>query len=196
MTSDAEWQHILHLIREATKRDRGYASFFEWPDKEQKEVGIVLHLFESLSSQEGNEWKKLVPRGQGNDPPDCEATDPAGKRLGIEVTELVDGSAIGRRKAGDTYHTAPWDQAKFLRFLDERFTAKDVPFAIRGGPYDEYWLLIHCDEPELPFERVREFLFGLAVRQTRLIDQAFLLLSYSPHRNGYPYIRLQVECAA
>ena len=196
MTSDAEWQRILHLLRESNRRDRGYASFFEWPDKEQKEVGIALDLFESLSAKEGLECRKLAPRGSGNDPPDCEALDPEGRRLGIEVTELVDGSAIGRRKAGEAFHTASWDRDKFLRFVDERFTAKDIPSGVQGGPYDQYWLLIHCDEPELPFERIGQFLDGIPARSTRLIDQAFLLLSYSRGHNGYPYFRIGVERAA
>ena len=37
--TEQERMHIGRLIKEAAAKDRGYASFFEWPEKDQKEVG-------------------------------------------------------------------------------------------------------------------------------------------------------------
>jgi hypothetical protein len=101
--NDAERGYIGRLLREGAKKDRGYASFFDSSDGAQKEVGVVLALFESLLHCQGEHYYGLRARGQSNDPPDCEAVDSDGHTLGIEVTELVDPIAIHKYKRGPAY---------------------------------------------------------------------------------------------
>ena len=193
--TELDWEHIGRLIREAAARDRGYASFFDWPDRDQKEVGVVLSLFESLLAKEGLHYSKLRTRGQGNDPPDCEAAAPDGKRVGIEVTELVDPLGIRNAKAGRRYEWSTWDKAKLESYVLSRIAAKDDPAELKGGPYERYWVVIHCDEPELSHDRVRSLLNGWAGTTTTLADEAFLLFSYDPLHGLCPYIRLPVKRA-
>jgi hypothetical protein len=193
--TEQDWTHISRLIKEAAAKDRGYASFFEWPDKDQKEVGVALTLFESLLAKEALNYKNLRARGLGNDPPDCEAIAPDGQRIGIEVTELVDPKGIKNAKAGRRYDWATWDQAKLESHLVSRVTAKDHPTTLQGGPYQRYWLVIHCDEPELEYERVQILLNDWPGAATTLIDDAFLLFSYDPRYDLCPYIRLPVKRA-
>lgn len=188
-TSEDGWKEIAELIRAATKRNRGYAGYFDWPDRDQKELGIAVHLFESLKAREGLQYREARPRGSGNDPPDVEVRDSAGGLIGIEVTELVDPDAIKSYKAGNHWDWAEWDEAKFAQHLKARVAAKDNPSKVHGGPYSEYWLLIHSDEPGLSITEVQKYIAGLSPFPVKLITQAFLLLSYHPN-NGYPYIRL------
>ena len=191
----AERDYIGALLRDAARRDRGYASFFDWPDKTQKEVGVVLGLLQSLLHTEQKTYSGLRARGEGNDPPDCEAVDPSGRPIGIEVTELVDGLAIHEYKRGNTYVTAEWTSEKFRDQIGARVRAKDRPKHLKGGPYSAYWLVIHCDEPELSIERVEGFLRGMRC-ETALITEAFLLMSYVPQRSCYPYFRIPLAAAA
>jgi hypothetical protein len=190
-----DWEHIGRLIREATARDRGYASFFEWPDRDQKEVGVVLSLFESLLAKEGLHYSNLRARGQGNDPPDCEAAAADGRRIGIEVTALVDSQGIKNAKAGRGYYWATWDKAKLESYIVSRISAKDDAVNLKGAPYDQYWMVIHCDEPELSHDRVCALLCDWSGPVTRLLDEAFLLFSYDPGHRICPYIRLPVKRA-
>jgi len=65
---EEELNHLGRLLREAAKKDRGYASFHDWPNRELKEVGVVLDLFESLLQHERKTYSGLRTRGKGNDP--------------------------------------------------------------------------------------------------------------------------------
>jgi hypothetical protein len=92
---DDDLQEALWLMRKAVDKQRGYADFFEYPDKDVKEEGIARDLCESLAAA-GTPLARpadLVARGKGNDPPDCEARGIDGSRIAIEVTELVDQKA-------------------------------------------------------------------------------------------------------
>lgn len=174
------------------KKDRGYAGFFDWPDRDQKELGIAIHLFESLEAHEGLQYRQARVRGSGNDPPDIEVRDSSGRLIGIEVTELVDPAAIKSYKAGNPWDWAEWGQAKFGQYLEARVRAKDSPSGVKGGPYSEYWLLIHSDEPALSISEVRKHMAGVSPFPVKLITNAFLLLSYHPNE-GYPYVRLPLR---
>lgn len=188
-TSDEDWKDIAVLIRNAAKKSRGYAGFFEWPNRDQKELGIALRLFEGLEAREGLRYRQARARGSGNDPPDVEVLDSAGQLIGIEVTELVDSDAIKSYKAGNHWDWAEWDEQKFAQHLEARVRAKDNPSEVKGGTYAEYWLLVHCDEPELSIAEVRKHMASIPFFATTLITTGFLLLSYHPNE-GYPYIRL------
>ena len=193
--TELDWAHIGRLIRDAAARDRGYASFFDWPDRDQKEVGVVLSLFETLLAKEGLHYSNLRARGQGNDPPDCEAATPDGRRIGIEVTELVDPQGIKSAKAGRRYDWATWDKAKLESYILARISTKDDVVNLKGGPYNHYWVVIHCDEPELSHDRVRALLGDWTGTTTKLLEEAFLLFSYDPGHQICPYIRLPVKRA-
>jgi hypothetical protein len=188
-TSGDDWKEIAQLIRAATKRNRGYAGYFDWPNRDQKELGIAVDLFESLEAREGLQYRQARARGGGNDPPDVEVRDSAGRLIGIEVTELVDPDAIKSFKAGNHWDWAEWGEAKFAQYLQNRVAAKDHPSGVKGGPYSEYWLLIHTDEPALSVTEVRKHMQGIQPFPVKLITQAFLLLSYHPN-DGHPYVRL------
>jgi hypothetical protein len=145
-----EEKQLIARIKEAISRSRGYADYFSWPlDRDLEEYGIVQIFSDSLDAkgQLFFERESLRGRGRGNDPPDCEAEDLNGNRVGIEVTELVDPVAIENLKNTGVYEWAEWGRTKIVRAIDERLAAKDNPATIKGGPYTHYVVIIHTDVP-------------------------------------------------
>jgi len=187
---------IVRLMREARERDRGYASFFGWsPNRDLEELGPVQELAAALAA-EGNPWlTKIQIRGRGSDPPDLEAVNQSGQRVAIEVTELVDGEAIRAYKNGDHYAYAEWSKNKFLDEMQARISAKiSRQSRLLGGPYPGgYVVVVFTDEPMLSAETVRTYLSGHRFAGLDGDRHAYLVLSYSPAVEGYPYFALREE---
>ena len=191
-----EEKEFIAQIKEAIARSRGYADHFCWPlDRDLEEFGIAKIFSESLDDKGQLFFNRdsLRGRGRGNDPPDCEAEDPLGNHIGIEVTELVDPIAIEKLKNSGVYEWAEWDRAKIIRAIDERLKAKDRHTKIKGGPYANYIVIIHTDEPTLNVTYVNSLLKGVCFEKRKLVNRAFLLLSYDadPEVKTYPYIELK-----
>jgi hypothetical protein len=183
-------EEVARKLEEAARSQRPYAGFFDWPDAETAEWGVAKALSEAAVSEPGFPLTGLVSRGQGNDPPDCEALDASGRRVAVEVTELVDGAAIASARKHGGNNWASWDSTKFLQALESRIRSKDAK-TLKGGPYSEYIVVIHTDEPMLSIELVEQWLGEIALPSAGQIQRAYLLLSYDPHRKGYPYVRLK-----
>lgn len=195
MTPEEE-QKILALMREAQAKARGYADYFGWPmDRDIEEWGVANFLRESLERSGESFFSKLERRGRPNDPPDCEALDIDGKRIAIEVTELVDPDAIQAFKQGAVYAWADWSKERFIAALSERIATKGKRHSkLKGGPYDGgYVVIIFTDEPVLTIGAAKEFLKGHAFERPQGVTRAFLLLSYDPSTKTYPYIDLDLS---
>ena len=195
METDEE-KKIIEQINRAIAEKRGYADFWDWPlDRDIGERGVVKNFCEALEKR-GEVFLNsatVVSRGQGNDPPDCEARDLDGNLVGIEVTELVDPKAIQAVKVGQPYAWAEWDSPKLIAAVNDRLHKKDVPGRIKGGPYKSYVLLIHTDEPILNEHYVKVLLKKTCFAKRNLIDRAFLLISYDPESRSYPFLELNLE---
>ncbi len=197
MDTEEEKEFIAVMIQ-TIARSRGYADYFDCPlSRNVGERGIVDRFCEALERKNQLFFDRsgVKSRGQGNDPPDCEAEDYLGNRLGIEVTELVDPTAIKNFKTTGVYEWAEWDREKIIKAITERLNSKDNPERIKGGPYTTYVVIIHTDEPWLNANYVSDLLKGVRFRKRRLIDRAFLLLSFDPNPGvmGYPYIELELS---
>lgn len=185
-------------IIEAFERNRKYAGFFEWsPDRDLAEFGVVESLAKSLGARGELFFSDLKIRGRGNDPPDLEAVDAEGRRVAIEVTELVDGKVAHAHHVGRTWEVAEWKRDDFLAGLRTRLAAKDARFAhLKGGPYPGgYVVVVFTDEAFLTWLAVEEHLKGQAFGGLPHIDRAFLLLSYFPGK-GYPCFELDIAAPA
>ena len=195
MTSEEE-KEILHLMREARNKARGYADFFGWgSDRDIEEWGVVTSLAESLESDGKNIFSSLKRRGRPNDPPDCEARDNDDNRIAIEVTELVDGKAIQAYKAGAVYEWADWDKNKFITSLELLLSRKDSRFPeLKEPPYDGgYFVVIFTDEPMLDRSTVESYLQGHNFKKPEYLTKAFLLMSYDPGVEKCPHYELQFK---
>ena len=190
---DKDWSEVGKRMREANAKSRGYASFFGWaPNRDLEEYGPVRELSLATAANGSPIFDQIQIRGRGNDPPDLEAKDPTGRRVAIEVTELVDGRAIQAFKAGQTYDWAEWDRAKFLRELKCRLKSKVARrLKLKGGPYPGgYVIVVFTDEPELNKATVAGFLAGNVFECLANGERAYLLLSYDPETESYPFYPL------
>lgn len=184
---------IAEAMRAAREKSRGYAGFFEWStDRDLEEQGVAGHLAEALDANGAPSFSEIAIRGRGHDPPDLEAIDASGKRVAIEVTELVDGKSIQAFKAGRHFDWAKWDQVKFLISITHLLKEKSARFPkLKGGPYDGgYVVLVFTDEPELQRSTAERYLAGHTFQGLGSVNRAILLLSYDPSIGQCPYFEL------
>lgn len=174
------------LVEAAIKNHRPHAGHFSWEtNKEIAEAGVLKEFQYSLAKENRLFFQSAIHRGQGNDPPDCEATNQEGKAIGIEISELVDSKSAAAARAGAHYEWKDWKGA-LIPELQRLIGKKDAPSNLKGGPYSEYVLVIFSDEPWLEYDYVEEALANHFFKTPKLITRAFLLLSYSPFIKSYP----------
>ncbi len=181
---------------ENVKDIRRYASFFEWPEKHHKELEVVLTLNEALQADGEPLLGSVEPHC--DDPPDCVGTDSAGRRVGIEVTELVDQEVIEHNVGAPDGRQliAGWTTSELLDRLG-RIVGKKDSKCYNGGPYERLILVIHCDEAWINSQQydLDDALTHFCSR-TAQISEAYLLFSYrpAPREEGYyPYFRPDVQ---
>jgi len=153
----------------------------------------------------------LNPISSLNDPPDCVVLDQEGRKVAVEVTELVSSEAIKKnqgKKLEDRIYR-DWRPNEVVTKINDIIQNKDGK-TFKGGPYAKKILLIFTDEDTLLSRRfeyarlLQEQSFG-PVKQ---IDEVYFLFSYVgrayPHSQeeepfydpafdeGYPYIKLSL----
>lgn len=186
-----EWNEFIDTVKSNV---RLYASYFSWlSNRDVEELGVVQTFHESLTHSGQTFFHSYQARGRGNDPPDCEATLCTGGRVGIEVTELVDGKSIAAAKSGAAIPWEPFTEGQLFALVAERIAEKDKPRNVKGGPYDEYVLVVYCDDPRVLDYRLIEYVRGARFPRTTLISRAFLLFSYSPWEGCCPCIELMLS---
>jgi hypothetical protein len=184
---DEEWAESVRRLREARRRSRGYAEYWEWvPDRSRAELDAarVLHKF-LVTAGEMVSGSLTVVRP---DPPDVLLETVNGRRVGIEVTELLDRDAVkrhsDRKKRGDppAFDTAQWTPTMMAKMLSQIVEAKDYKLRKVASRFDECFLAIVTDEPGID-----EWLSRDAVSRCWLtvqhIHRAFLVMSYHPATN-------------
>jgi hypothetical protein len=194
MSTEAE-PELIAMMRAAQQKSRGLNDFFSWaPARELEEFGVADELRQSLDRKRQASFSELRARGRGNDPPDCEAVDPRGNRVAIEVTELIDPTAIACFKKGLPYNWTDWSREKLVSGLERLLDAKANRYGtLKGGPYRKYVVAIHTDEPMLPFDTARELLHGHRFTRRPTVDRSFLVISYDPKLKCCPVIELQFD---
>lgn len=182
-------------MRSALERSRGHADFFQWaPNRDVEEWGVANYLRESLIAESAEFFQQPISRGRGSDPPDCEARALDGKRIAIEVTELVDPNSIVAFRHGAPYDWTDWSSERLKMALAERLSAKDQRYpSLQGGPYEQYIVVVHTDELMLPYDSAFALLGGARFSKPSHIDRAFLLISYDPRLERCPYVELRFD---
>ena len=195
MTPEEE-NEIAELMRAAREKARGYADHFGWAtDRDIEEWGVVNALSACLESENKSFFKNIKRRGRLNDPPDCEALDIDGRRIAIEVTELVDGKAIQAYKAGAIYEWADLDKNSFMDLLSRLITRKDSRYTeLKEPPYTGgYVVVVFTAEPMLDRLTIESYLEGHKFDRPKYISRVFLLVSYDPDPSirQCPYYELE-----
>jgi hypothetical protein len=189
---------LAGIIKENARPWHGY-----WAWMKDKQVGEHGAAQEILTAA-GIAFEGLISRDRGQDPPDCEAVID-GKRVGIEVTELVDERTLGRsmkaikereqgREPEKPEAYVVWDRAMLLGELQKRIEDKDQG-GQKGGPYHRYFLVICTDETFLNAANVEEWLTGAVFQASRITDVLFGLSYHSSHQSC-PVFPLRLSGAA
>jgi hypothetical protein len=202
MSFETDENEMWAAIKEARSpgQSRGYADFFGWTiDRDLEEWGAANTLQEALKKDGTVLFSDLKRRGRGNDPPDCEALGPTGKRIAIEVTELVDGNfvPIFQRTPPEQQSNvfADWGYEKFISAMAKRIEDKAGRFPkLKDPPYDGgYIVLVYSSEPLLSAAAVIKMLKDHKFNNLGHPIRAFLLLKYDPSIKRYPYFELNFE---
>ena len=117
-----------------------------------------------------------------------------GRRVAIEVTELVDPKGIANYQAGRIGEWAVWSRDSFLAGITDRLAAKAKRTgALKDGPYPGgYAVVIFTDEPHLNQAAVNAYLKGQRFPAFDGLTMAFLLLGYDPAIKRCPWFRLRL----
>jgi hypothetical protein len=183
---DSDHSEVVRLMREARDKSRGYSEYWEWKlDKRQAELHaahvIANYLLLNSHQEEGKVSLNIVER----DPPDALMIMADGRRIGIEITELVDEKAIKRahrskrERLSLDFDCAHWDSDRTRQFLVAQITAKDNKLAAVAAAYDELLLVVVTDETMIDEPTAAAAVSNISV-STCFLDRAFLVLSYHP----------------
>ncbi len=186
---------VARSMAQSRRRHRGHADYWRGPNQEAEELYVAKTLLTFLNRREQLEWK-LRSRGQGQDPPDCEAVAESGMLVGIEVTELVDQSSIEEVVRGGCEPLADWSREQLTDHLQRLLHRKDAPARTQGGPYQEYLLAIHTDEPSLTAANLDQLLLEHTFPEMQLITAAFILVGFDPRRATCPVVELRLESSS
>ncbi len=171
---------------------RKYASYFEWPDKQRKELGVVEKLIAAMELSGERRFHSPRKGPSSNHAPDCVALNQSEERIAFEVCELVSEKAIqcniAAKEARDAVY-CDWRPEDVSDEVSKILLRKDKVTYI-GGPYSRIVLVIHSDEPIVLHSTCADALRSRIYDKPKIIDEAYFLFSYDPSFKYCPYVRL------
>lgn len=177
----------IDRLRKIAARTRKYASFFEWPEKDRKELGVVEELLPSLNAL-GLGLRNL--RVHRPDPPDCVCEDQNGNPVAIEVAEIVCEDAARLNAQGHNVYRA-WRPGNLGAAITARLAEKDTK-TFHGGPFATLAVCLFTDEPALTVDFAKRELASVSFGPYKQIGTAYLLFSYDPGSKSYPLLPLRL----
>ena len=183
--------------------ERGHASVFA--RKTSEDLAIVerctaMEWAHSVRSKYGLQVERVRSNADQNKAPDCFAFF-EGREVGVELTELVDGSLLARIRqgrerghrlsasSGREYWNAQWGEARFISEVSKLFQSKAEEYRKNGDKIDV--LIICTGEPWLSPEQVEAWLPSWEVRATDEIASLYSLMSYFPgYLKRWPVFRV------
>jgi hypothetical protein len=178
----------LSDIVDLLSKKRKYASFFEWLDKEGKELGVAEELVRALNSAEALDPNSLAPCYP--DPPDLTCRTDQGELIAIEVSEIVCVEAVrANQKGHDVFRV--WGKGELQSAIAESLSRKDKVNP-QGGPYHRFYVCLFTDEMMLTHQGASDELSNVVFGPFNQITDAFLLFSYQPATKSYPVLRLRI----
>ncbi len=171
------------------KSRRKYASFFEWPNKELKEMGIAKSFSNSLMMFFN--IRILDLKINSKDPPDIICKDNENKKIALEITEIVCRKSIELNQKGkDVYRQ--WKLDELVGYVQNSLKDKDRKL-FNNGPYDKIYVCLFTDELTLSFYDLKNSLESIYFGEFTKITDAFMLFSYDPGIKQYPLLRLKIN---
>lgn len=168
---------------------KSYAAHFEWPEKDQKELGVAEELVAALERSGARKLSSLQPFSP--DPPDCICLDSDGRSVAIEVAEFVCETATRLNAQGHDV-CRQWQAGEVTTAVADQLAAKDAK-TFHGGPYHEIVACLFTDEPALTFDHALRELGCAQFGPFAQLSAAYLLFSYDPGSKAYPLVTLKLR---
>lgn len=181
----AKQSTVKNPIMYALSHARGYADIFDWtePDREHAKQIKEQCITDDFVRAYYHDFYPHV-RIESCEPPlpDCQVIDRTGKKVGVEVTELVDRHAIELNKK-NCHCYREYSSDAFLSAVEKLLEVKNQKLRvaraeIRCASFESIVVVIHSDEPDL-IQRVpfcREVFSSYAFGPFSELDEAYLLL--------------------
>ncbi len=186
----AECWDVLGEMRRFINLPRQHASYFNWHDRQQKEKDIVQYFLEHQG--EAHFFTEFEMTPEGEDPPDAWVCASEGERTALEITELVNQSAIHAQvRCSTTYskEREKWSNSQYFQDKVNRcVTEKDEKCKKLFADGHTVHLLLHSDEMYVDAFYSQHLASGFKLIGTRF-QSVWLLLSYTPGK-GKPLVRL------
>jgi hypothetical protein len=145
------------------------------------------------------------------DPPDV-VLPVAGRRIGIEVTEIIDPNAVKTARflkekrdgwspkdlAMADWPWPEWTDDRLQRAIATAIAIKDRKLTGAAAVYNELYLAMATDEPDIDFDQAARVVATLDASAAN-IGRAFLLLGYNPgvdkvtYPDGCPVFELRLS---
>lgn len=177
-------------LTDAVGKQRGYAGFYDWPEKRQKELGL-LQAFVEAAARIGMNLGVCRLQAEHEDPPDAWVKYD-GNEVAVEFTEFVDGRLVEREQRESHEQWRFWQQEEVASKLRALVLKKDHT---GFGKNTQYWLVIHCDEPALTNDLFRQYLSKVRHIDVRGLHRCFVLLSYDPATQCAPLLEVSLQTA-
>ena len=190
MTNESE--NVIAIFDQLAK-GRKYASFFEWLDREGKELGVGEELLRTLSPSSDLRLDTL--KNCKPDPPDLVCENGKGERIAIEVSEVVCQEAVEINQRAQTAEEGVyrvWGPGDLEAHIRASLARKDKG-KLNGGPYQQIWVCLFTDEMMLTHEKTSAELSAVEFGPFDQVTDAFLLFSYEPGKKSYPVLRLNLR---
>lgn len=182
---------ILENLRKSDALKRKHANFWNFHKKTSKELSLFSEILDQYQLDSG---LSIVKWGLCNEePPDIFAELSDSSLHGIEITELVNESAIKAQinNQSDYYE-------ELMRFnyqiavnkLCEILLEKEKKLLLNKSNYDGLSLLIHTDEWLLKSEQFVDKGHEIFPNGSAIFQKIYLLFSYEPDKNKCPLLRL------
>jgi len=165
-----------------------YAPFFEWFEKDRKELGVVEELLESVNRMGRTGY--YSPQIYRPDPPDCVCLNSSAALVALEVSEVVCEKAARLTAQGNQVMRV-WRPGELTTRVAELLAEKDKKI-YHGGPYAEIVASLFTDEPLVTPEHADTELSSASFGPYKQLTAAFLLLSYNPNTKTYPVVALRI----
>jgi hypothetical protein len=185
------WDKILDILR----RQRRYANFFEWPNKQRKELGVVEELLKAMRLSGAETYHSPGFGPSPNVAPDCIVVDNSGSSIAIEVCEFVSEEAIRiNQKEIDVIKAKyrDWLPNEVVEEVKAILMGKDGK-TYHGGPYHKICILIFSDERVVTYGTCADVLKASEFGPFKNISEAYFMFSYDPGFGYCPYMKLTIR---
>ncbi len=185
-------ESICKFINSYTASKRKHANYFASPRKHRVlgDTSIAEEFSQYFKKAFDKNIVRIVP---GDDPPDVIFDVDEERKFGVELTELVNQSAIKAQINGsqEEYFSESfnWDSEKTIRRIECLLERKESGAQNIADSFQRYIVLLHTDEMMLANGYAKKYLLGHKWPDYENITDAYLLCSYEPGK-GYPVIKL------